>query len=119
MKYHWTFLHWLHDQDSARSAPTMTEAPPVGAFRSRRGRGALFRQRCGWLTGKTLTNPSRKKRCEPAQPASAARAGQRRVPAVGPSGPVRFSGRPVKKGAAYAAALPAPCQANRRVAVAA
>lgn len=43
----------------------MTEAPSTGAFRSRRGRGALFRQRCGWLTGKTLTNPFRKKKCEP------------------------------------------------------
>jgi hypothetical protein len=25
----------------------MTEAPPVGAFRSRRGRGTLCQQRCG------------------------------------------------------------------------
>ncbi len=57
----------------------MTEAPPVGAFRSRRGRGALFRQRCGWLTGKGLAHPSRQK--------SASRPGRRapRAPGNGAS----------------------------------
>lgn len=73
----------------------MTEAPPIGAFRSCRERGALSRQRCGWLTGKiSYIHPGRKVRTGHAGERRMRRAAVR--PAAGPSGPARFSGRPVR-----------------------